>query len=281
MLSPAHNIPKSARWKLIEGNVTLPVNLANIPNYNDLIPALQKAAYITEGGDVYGVPIVYGPYGLAYNTTVFPEAPTSWTIFWDPQYHGRYSISADYHEANIYMTALALGLTREQIFSYNTVNTPELNQKLKELAQYAKSFWVGVDTANDLQGLAFATAWGFALPELRQRGELWKMAEPREGTTGWVDNWMLGYALAENPTLKQIAEEWINYSISPEIQASYVHNIAQFPVNLAVSPLLTPEERTVFHVDDPTYFQDHLILWEILAERDQNAFKAMWQKARK
>jgi spermidine/putrescine-binding protein len=281
LISPAHNIPKSARWKLIKGGVTLPLNLANIPNYKDLIPTLQHAEYITEGGEVYGVPIVYGPYGLAYNTTVFAEAPTSWTIFWDPQYRGRYALSADYHEANIYMTALAQGLRSPDIFSYSKLNTPEMQQKLTELAQSAKTFWVGVDTADDLQGLAFATAWGFALPELQKRGEVWKMAEPQEGTTGWVDNWMIGYALADNPALKQIAEEWINYSIGPEVQVGYVRNIAQFPVNLTIGPLLTPEEQTAFHLADPNYFQEHLILWATLGERDQNGFKVMWQRARK
>lgn len=281
LISPAHNIPKSERWKLIKGKVTLPLNLANIPNYKDLIPALQQADYIAEGGAVYGAPIVYGPYGLAYNTSVFPEAPTSWTIFWDPQYRGRYAISADYHEANIYMAALAQGLKPPDIFSYDILNTPDIQQKLAELAQFAKTFWVGVDTADDLQGLAFATAWGFALPELQKRGEVWKMAEPQEGTTGWVDNWMIGYSLADNPELKQIAEEWINYSLGPEVQVGYVRNIAQFPVNLTIGPRLTPEERTAFHVDDPQYFQEHLILWAILGERDQNGFKALWQRARK
>jgi spermidine/putrescine-binding protein len=280
LISPAHNLPKSSRYRLIKGKVTLPLNLANIPNYANIIPALQQADYITADGAVYGAPIVYGPYGLAYNTAAFPTPPTSWKVFWEPQYRQRYALSADYHEANIYMTALALGMQTAEIFKYDAVNTPEMQQKLKTLAQGAKAFWVGVDTADTLQGLALATAWGFALPELKKRGEIWQMAQPVEGTTGWVDNWMIGFSLADNPTMKRIAEEWINYSLSPTVQVGYVRNIAQFPVNLSIGPLLTPEEQKTFHLDNPNYFRENLILWQVLGERDQNGFKNLWQQAK-
>lgn len=280
LISPAHNIPKSARWPFISGELTLPIDLENVPNYTNLIPELQYADYITENGQVYGVPIVYGPYGLAYNTNIVKEAPDSWEIFWDPQYAGHYAISSDYHEANIYITALALGFDKEQMFEYTEVNTPEMNERLQALAHNAKTFWVGVDTADKLQGLTFATAWGFAFPELAQRGEIWKMAQPKEGTTGWVDNWMIGYSLQDNPSMKRIAEEWINYSIGPDVQMGYVRNIAQFPVNLSIQDRLTPEENATFHLDNPSYFKKNLILWDVLSRNNQTGFRRLWKQAK-
>jgi len=279
LISPAHNIPKSERWPLIQAGLVLPLNLDNIPNYAQIIPALQRAEYITENGEVYGAPIVYGPYGLAYNTAIFTEPPTSWQVLWAPQYQGKYAISSDYHEANIYVAALAAGLSKEHIFQFNTVNTPEIQQRIDELAQYAKTLWVGVDTADDLHGLALATAWGFSFPELQRRGEVWKMAAPEEGTTGWVDNWMISAGLKDNPTMKAIAEAWINYSLSPDIQVGYVRNIAQFPVNITIKDRLTPEENATYHLDDPTYFEKQLVLWKVLSRNDQDGFRRMWKKA--
>ncbi|GAK51313.1 ABC transport protein [Candidatus Moduliflexus flocculans] len=279
LISPAHNIPKSERWPLIQAGLVLPLNLDNIPNYAQIIPTLQHAEYITENGQVYGAPIVYGPYGLAYNTAVFPEAPTSWQVLWDPQYHGKYAISADYHEANIYTAGLAAGLSKEQIFQFTAVSTTKIQRRIDELAQYATTLWVGVDTADDLQGLALSTAWGFAFPELQRRGEIWKMAEPKEGTTGWVDNWMISANLKDNPTMKAIAEAWINHSLSPDVQVGYVRNIAQFPVNLSIKDRLTPEENATYHLDDPTYFEQHFVLWKILSRDDQDGFRRMWKKA--
>ena len=281
LISPAHNIPKSYLWQFVQRKLVLPLDLSHIPNYNNIIPDLQNADYISENGEVYGVPIVYGPYGLAYNTAVFKEAPDSWKIFWDPRYAGKYAVSSDYYEANIYFAGLASGFGRKGLSDYDKMNTPEIREKLQKLAQNAKTFWKGVDTADDLQGLAFATAWGFSIPELAKRGEIWKMAQPKEGTTGWVDNWMIGISLQDKPQMKQIAEEWINYSIGPEVQVGYVRKIAQFPVNLSIKDRLTPEEVKTFHLDNPGYFKKNLILWDVLRERDQNGFRRMWEEAKR
>ncbi|MBF0100383.1 MAG: extracellular solute-binding protein [Desulfobacterales bacterium] len=281
IISPAQNIPKSSRWRFIETNLVLPINLDNLPNYKDIIPALQKAEYISKDGNVYGVPYIYGPYGLAYNTNIVKEEPKSWNIFWDPQYAGKYSLSSDYHEANIYITALAMGLKKDEIFSYNKLNTPDFKNKLNILGKNVKSFWIGVDKADDLQGLAIATAWGFAFPELKKRGEVWKMAQPQEGATGWVDNFMIGYSLKDNTQMKRIAEEWLNFAISPEIQLKAARNLSCFPVNLTVKDKVSAEEAKELHLDNPNYFKDNLILWEVLGERDQNGFKNMWENAKK
>ena len=281
LISPAHNIPRSERWRFIDAGLVLPIDLDNVPNYQHIIPALQYADYITEQDKVYGVPIVYGPYGLAYNTAYFEEAPDSWSVFWEPKYAGRYSISADYHEANIYITALASAFNPQQIFDFETLKqSPEVIERLEQLSKNASSFWVGVDKANELSGLALATAWGFSFPELRKKGQIWKFAQPKEGTTGWVDNWMIGYSLKDKPMMKRIAEEWINFSIGNEMQVNYVRNIGQFPVNLSIAPELTEEEQKTYHLDEPDFFKNNLILWKVLPARYQNGFKLMWDKAK-
>lgn len=281
IISPANNIPKSKKWKFIEGQFALPVDLDNVPNYKNLIPDLQHADYISKDGAVYGVPYIYGPYGLAFNTGIVKEEPKSWNILWESQYAGKYSLSSDYHEANIYITALAMGLKRDEIFNYEKLNTPEFKAKLKLLAKNAKSFWVGVDSADVLQGLAMATAWGFAIPELKKRGEIWKMADLQEGATGWVDNWMIGYSLKDNPKMKKIAEEWLNFAISPEIQLKAARNLSCFPVNMAVKSDISAAEASAFHLDNPNYFKEKLILWQVLGEREQNIFKNIWEDAKK
>jgi diguanylate cyclase (GGDEF)-like protein len=40
-----------------------------------------------------------------------------------------------------------------------------------------QSLWVGVDTADDLKNKTLASSWGFALPGLKKRGEIWKWAQ--------------------------------------------------------------------------------------------------------
>lgn len=282
LISPAQNIPRSDRWKFIEGHLVLPVDLKNVPNYRYVLPSLQRADYITVDETVYGVPIVYGVYGLAYNAAFFEKPPESWNVLWNPEYEKKYSISSDYHEANIYCTALALGISQEELFNYDTLNTnKDMESRLRSLARNAAAFWVGVDRAEDLNGLALATAWGFSFSKLREQGEIWKFAEPVEGTTGWVDNWLIGYSLKDSPEMKRIAEEWINYSIGEEMQVNYVKTIGQFPVNLSIKKGLTPAEVETYHLDDPDYLKKNIILWKTLPVRYQNGFKSMWEKAKK
>ena len=183
---------------------------------------------------------------------------------------------------NIYITALALGFNKEQIFDFEFLRINEKFQHhLKILAHNAKSFWVGVDKADQLQGLTLATAWGFSFHELKKRGEVWKFSQPKEGVTGWVDNWMIGCSLENNRKMIRIAEEWINYSIGPEMQVGYVRNIGQFPVNLSIKDRLTPEEIKNYHLNDSNYFKDNLILWKILTRREQNGFRHLWENARR
>jgi len=101
------------------------------------------------------------------------------------------------------------------------------------------------------------------------------MANPKEGTTGWIDNWMVGYSLKDKPKMKKVAEEWLNFTLGEQVQVGYVRKIAQLPVNLSIKDKLTPEEVKSFHLDDPDFFKNHLIPWEILTKREQNGFKTL------
>ncbi len=281
IIAPSHNIPKDPRYKMISGKLTLPIDLNNIPNYKNIIATLQKADYCTENGQVYAVPFVYGPYGLAYNADKIEE-PKSWNIFWDPKYAKQYTIAGDYFEVNIFTTALAMGVDKSKVGNYKELNNKEFLEKLTTLYSNAKSFWEGVDTPEALQGLPFSTSWGFALPELKKRGENWKMANPKEGTTGWIDNFVISHTLREKPKMKRIAEEWLNLAISPEFQTDVVvRGLGSAPVNLNIKDMLTPEEVADYHLDDPDYFQNNLIPWPVLDSKSRKGFNLLMKKVTK
>ncbi len=282
LISPTHNLFKDNRFNFIKKKLFLPVDLNNLPNYKNLIPALQKAEYATQGDAVYGVPFVHGPYGLAYNIKHL-NAPITWDVFWDQKFSGKYSISSDYYECNIYITALALGMRGLQLHSAGAHASPEFKEKLKALVKNAHSLWKGVDKADDLAGLSLGAVWGFSLPELKKRGENWAVADPKEGTMGWVDNYAMGWSLKDKPFLKKVAEEWLNFIVSPEFQVQVVvRSLGSDPVNMTIKDKLTPEEVAKTHMDEPDYFQDNRILWPTLNNiRDRNHMKKIWDDALK
>jgi spermidine/putrescine-binding protein len=287
IISPSHIVPKDNRFNLITMNLNLlnmnlilPLDLDLIPNYENLMPALKKADYATQDGDVFAVPHVRGPYGLAYNTTIIKEEPKSWNILWDPKYRKNYVLGGiDQYEHNVSLTALAMGIPPEKIYDYRSLNTPRFQEKLSQLAANAHSFWEGVDDAQTLKGHALAVVWGFSLPELETMGEKWKIAEPTEGTTGWVDNFMISSALAGKPKKRLIAHEWLNFVLSDDYQLYNVHGLASAPVTVTVKNSLTTEEIKRFHLDDPGHFEKNRLLWKVLDQNDRKGLKSLWTNA--
>jgi len=278
IITPSHPVPKDERWRLIDRNLVLPLNLDNIPNYAKVMPSLQKADYCTKDGVVYAVPHVRGPYGLAYNTAKVSSAPTSWKVLWDPKYKGQYTLGKDAYVHNVSITALAMGMPRDEINNYRKLNNVEMQSKLGELAGNSATMWQGVDDPDTLKGLSLAVVWGFSLPALAEMGEVWKIAEPQEGTTGWVDNHMLSYTLEDKPELKKIAEAWINFVLEDDYQTYTVRGLACAPVTTQVATKLTAEEIAGLHLDDPNHFENNRILWKILGKKDRNGLKRLWDK---
>ncbi|KPA13303.1 spermidine/putrescine ABC transporter substrate-binding protein [Candidatus Magnetomorum sp. HK-1] len=275
----SHCSPKDKRYQLIKLNLTLPLDLKNIPNYPHVLPSLQSADYCSENGNVYCVPVARGPYGLVYNTNIFKQAPDSWNIFWDPKYKGKYSLGRDQYEQNVYFTALAMGYSSKDMYNYKKLNTPEFQKKLGQLAKNAHSLWVGTDQAEDLKGLAFAASWGVSLPGLKKSGEIWKLGHPKEGTTAWLDNFMLSALLEKRPLLKRIAEAWINYTLTNEYQEYIVRFMGAEPITTTIKNTLTKDEIKTLGLDNPSLFNKKYILFPTLEKTDRKGLKRLWKKA--
>jgi len=71
--------------RLIAGGTVQPINIALIPSYSTVDKRLQNAPWHTVNGVHYGVPYQWGPNVLMYNTQVFPEPPTSWSVVFEEQ----------------------------------------------------------------------------------------------------------------------------------------------------------------------------------------------------
>lgn len=281
ILSPAHNRINDKRFRMFDLGLLLPLNLDNIPNYADLGSNFTNLAHLTYQGQAYGAPFAWGPYGLIYNADRISTPPTSWNVLWDPRYRNQFMI-ADLGEHNIYITALALGYHDDDLKSFDAVNNARFRNKLISLARNSQSLWLGVDTADDLQGMSLATSWGFSLPELRERGENWKWAPLEEKSPGWIDNFVISHTLKDRPQLKRIAEEWINYALSPEFQAAVlVEGLAARPVNRKTKALLSQRLVETVGLDGAASFEELFILMPELDRRTRNGFDLLWNRAMK
>ncbi len=278
IVTSPQNIPKDGRHRLIKDRLLLEIDPAKIENFAKIMPALQKPDYMVKKGKLYGIPLIRGPFAIMYNTSLM-DKPDSWNVLWDPKYKGKISIPGDVYDALIYSVALSEGVSREDIFDISKIDTPKIRAKLKTLAENADNYWSGVATAGDAMGLAMAPSWGFAVPELRNRGENWKMAYVKEGVTGYVDNLFVGGHVAEDPEKLTAAYEWLNFSLSDEYQTHIVRYLAATPVTTSVKDVLTPEEISDLYLDDPDHFKKNIILWQPVNKRVSDGMKAMWRSA--
>lgn len=275
-----HHHFKDQRFDYISNKLLIPLDLKNIPNFKNIIPALQNAEYLKEADDIYASPVSQGPYGLAYNSDLLDEEPQSWNIFWDSRFKDKYVIGLNEYSYNITITALALGYPRESINDYEFLNNDEFKNKLKQLADNAHSFWIGVDKPGDLSGMTVATSWGDSIAPLNEMGENWKIAEPFEGSPSWIDNYAITWSLAEKPLLKKIAEEYINSRLSIEYQIEHImHHMSLTPIITNITEELTEYEKACIHVGYPNFFEENRILQPTYSERTRNGLKLLWDQA--
>lgn len=280
MISPAHNLPKDLRYNFTSNGLTLPVNLENIPNYASIMPRLRRRPWSEENGQIFAVPIVQGPYGLAYNTRFVDQQPVSWNILWDPRYAGNYAIARDYYELSIYISALAMGYNQRNIFNYDAIKGPLLERRVTALAVNADFMWKGMDKPIQYRHKALATTWRITFAKLNTGQDVWRVAVPREGTTWWIDTLMLSHTLKHYPLRKKIAEEWINFLLAPEVQAEALAiELGVLPVTLPALNLYWEKQPTPRDVlDQKRLLQEH-IPWQVLKTRDRNAFHLLWNEA--
>ena len=65
---------------ITNAGLAAPLDLSRIPTYSQLSPKITSLALVRANGQVYGVPFVWGPNPLIYDTTVFPQPPESWNV---------------------------------------------------------------------------------------------------------------------------------------------------------------------------------------------------------
>ncbi len=282
VISPPFHMFNDQRWALIKNGLILPLNMDNIPNFKNLSPALRDAEYFDRSGRKYAIPLVQGPYGLVYNTKLLKKAPKSWNVLWSHGFKGKYVIARNEYMLNCMITSLALGYPREKIDQYDFLNNKEFKEKLAQLARNAHSFWEGTDKPEDLFEHSLGTSWGFALKGLKEKGAVWKIANPKEGTTYWVDNYSITWALKGKPFLRKIAEEWLNYTLSRDFQVEVVmRELSCFPVTINIKEGVSEEERKIFHLDNPEEYQRTRISERDLSIRDRHGLKLLWDNALK
>ncbi len=182
----------------------------------DLFPLFQRFPQHWVEGKLYAAASRWGFYGIAYNTKyVSREEVNSWKILWEPKYKGKVGIYG-WYLPNMGNFGRYLGFENPY-----DINSEQLKQLEKALLDIKPNVATITLTASDLiQALANESVWlapagNWAAVTLKEQGHSIEHVVPIEGAVSWTEGLCIT-ADSKNPDL---AEKYIQWMLSPEIQA--------------------------------------------------------------
>jgi putative spermidine/putrescine transport system substrate-binding protein len=290
--------------RLIASGDVSAIDPALFPELSDVIPSLNPStgsntAHYVVDGQVYGVPYMYGPNFLMFNTDVVTTPPTSWDVVFEPQIDGApnpYAGKVTAYDSAIYIADAALYLKTHQpdlgITDPYELTSDQLDaatELLKQQADMVSKYWAiytdeidGFDTGD----MVIGTAWPVNQQYITKVPV--DNVIPSEGVTGWADTWMLtSDAPHPNCMLK-----WMQYTLHPDVQVQVALYYGATPSNAASCPALDKklaDAAAIYHCGDDE-FLSALALWKTpLAEcgddrgatcMDYNAWTEKWLSVR-
>lgn len=214
--------------RLVAGGRVQPINPDLVPSWGAIDDRLKDAPWHTVDGVHYGVPYMWGPNVLLYNTEVFKEPPASWSVVFEEQtlpdgqsnkgrvqaYDGPIHIAdaAQYLMATKPELGIAspYALTQEQY----DATLDLLRQQRKLVGRYWHDAMIQIDDFKN-EGVVASGSWPFQVNLLKAENQPVASTIPAEGATGWADTTML-HVDAEHPNCAYL---WMEHTLASNLQS--------------------------------------------------------------
>ena len=274
VISPSSDVATS----IASAGLAMPLDLSKIPTYNQLSPQLTSLPLVRAKGQVYGVPFMWGPDPLIYDTTVFASPPESWNVLWDPKYRGKISVWDDL--STMYMAAQVLGFDKpdpSRLYNLNDQQLEAVKKKLLELKPNIRKMWsTGGELTNLFQNHEVVAAMGWPLMTNQLRKINFPVGEtiPKENTTGWIDHLMI----TQGSDNKDLAYEFLEYMIEAQTQKKVTDVTGYTPANPQAAQFMTPDQIKNLHLDDVNNYQERLYFWQNVLRRAK--YNEIWNEVK-
>ncbi len=274
VISPSSDVATS----IATSGLAAPLDLSRLPAYSQLSPQLTSLPLVRANAQVYGVPFMWGPNPMLYDTTVFPRPPDSWGVLWDRKYHGKISVWDDL--STLYMAAQLLGYDRpdpSHLYNLNDNELEAVKKKLLELKPNIRKMWsTGGELTNLFQNHEIVAAMGWPLMTNQLRKINFPVGEtiPKENTTGWIDHLMIT-AGSEN---QDLAYKFLEYMIEAQTQKSVADVTGYTPANSHAARFMTPDQIKNLHLDDVDNYQKRIYFWQNVPRRAK--YNEIWNEVK-
>ena len=274
VISPSSDVATS----IAAAGLALPLDLSQIPSYSQLSPQLTSLALVRIKGQVYGIPFMWGPDPLIYDTTVFPKPPESWAVLWDPKYRGKISVWDDL--STVYMAAQILGYDKPdpaQLYNLSDEQLEAVKKKLLELKPNIRKMWAtGGELTNLFQNHEVVAAMGWPLMTNQLRKINFPVGEtiPKENTTGWIDHLMITAGSEQ----KELAHKFLEYMVDARTQKKVTDVTGYTPANPTAAQFMSADEIKSLHLDDVDNYQKRIYFWQNVPRRAK--YNEIWNEVK-
>ncbi|HUM03822.1 MAG TPA: ABC transporter substrate-binding protein [Terriglobales bacterium] len=274
VISPSSDVATT----IASSGLAAPLDLSQIPSYGNLSPQLTSLPLVRAQGKVYGVPFMWGPDPMIYDTTAFPKPPESWGVLWDAKLKGKVSVWDDL--STVYMAAQMLGYDKpdpSHLYNLSDEELDAVKKKLLELKPNVRKMWAtGGELTNLFQNHEIVIAMGWPLNTVDLKKVKFPVGEtiPKENTTGWIDHLMIT-AGSEN---KELAHKFLEFMIQAETQKKVTDVTHYTPANPHAAQYMTPEEQKALHLDDVDNYQKRIYFWQNVPRRTK--YTEVWNEVK-
>jgi len=217
-----------ASLRLVAGKRVQPVNVKLVPSWNTVDTRLQNAPWHTVGDVHYGVPYMWGPNVLMYDTRAFKQAPKSWSVVFeettlDDGKSNKGRVQAYDGPIHVADAANYLMYHRKELGIKNPYELNQdqykaaldlLRQQRKLVSRYWHDAFIQMDDFKN-EGVIASGSWPFQVNILQSEKHPVASTIPQEGATGWADTTML-HSEAEHPNC---AYMWMEHTLSSNLQS--------------------------------------------------------------
>jgi len=234
--------------QLLDEKLIQPIDQSKMTNWDGLNESVLDMAAAFDPDHEYAVPYFWGSVGLVYNTQNVSEKEIKeqgWDILKNPEYKGRIFFY-DSQRDGFMIAFKALG------YSMNTDDPDEIQEAyewLREMNDTMEPAYVTDEVIDEMVNASKDIAVMYSGDAAYVLYENMDMAwyEPDQGTNVWVD----AMVIPSNSKCPGLANEFLNYIISEDVQMENSEYVAYTSVRTDVEEYLSGVEGDFF--ENPAY----------------------------
>lgn len=216
-------------------NMLTKIDKSKLAHLQDLNPSLMHQVFDPKND--YSIPYLWGTTGIVVNKKyIHPHNVTSWIDFWNPKYRNQLLLFDDVRE----VFSIALLTLGYPINDTNPSHIHEAYLKLKQLLPNVKTFNLEAEQNIYIdEDAVIGTGLNGEISNATSENPNLVFIYPKEGFEIWMDC----IAIPKNAPHKEVAYQFINFLLRPEIAKEISLSLGFTSPNLAALKLLPPHIR--------------------------------------